>query len=405
MAILNKSGGVMDVIRCDEPSYLVWKWHPKGSSEGDNNKENSIRWGSSLRVKDGEVAVFVYNNKDESVQEYIEGPADSIVDTDNLPVISNLVGLAYAGGTPFQAEVYFINLAQMIQHKFVVPYFDVFDPRFTDLAVPTAVRGTVSFKITDYEKFIKIHRLRTFTLNDFNEEVKDAVSRYVKGTVANSPETYGIPVMQLERRIEEINAIIQDNISERFFNDFGVTVSDVDVAVIDIDKTSDGYNRLRSVTEDVTINTIKAQEEVNIKNMKAEQKLGVFEKAGKIFSNFTEDKFARHEKTKSGVFETASKTVIEKIGDIKIPGVVSKKANEESGAPTPPPIPVVEFYVAVDGQPAGPFNVKKLLEMKNSGELTADDLVWKEGMEEWAKAGEVEDLKRVFPNIPPIPKG
>ena len=21
-------GGFMDQIRCDEPSYLVWKWHP-----------------------------------------------------------------------------------------------------------------------------------------------------------------------------------------------------------------------------------------------------------------------------------------------------------------------------------------------------------------------------------------
>lgn len=24
-----KNGGIMDEIRCDEPSYLIWKWHPK----------------------------------------------------------------------------------------------------------------------------------------------------------------------------------------------------------------------------------------------------------------------------------------------------------------------------------------------------------------------------------------
>ena len=53
-----KAGGFMDEIRCDEPSYLIWKWHPKGSQQGNNNRENAIRWGSSLRVKDGEVAVF-----------------------------------------------------------------------------------------------------------------------------------------------------------------------------------------------------------------------------------------------------------------------------------------------------------------------------------------------------------
>lgn len=58
-----KKGGFIDEIRCDEPSYLIWKWHPKGRELGDNNRENAIRWGSSLRVKDGEVAVFVYNQE------------------------------------------------------------------------------------------------------------------------------------------------------------------------------------------------------------------------------------------------------------------------------------------------------------------------------------------------------
>ena len=45
-------------IRCDEPSYLIWKWHPAGVQLGTGNRENAIRWGSSLRVKDGEVADF-----------------------------------------------------------------------------------------------------------------------------------------------------------------------------------------------------------------------------------------------------------------------------------------------------------------------------------------------------------
>lgn len=56
-----RRGGFMDEIRCDEPSYLIWKWHPAGVQLGEGNRENAIRWGSSLRVKDGEVAVFVYS--------------------------------------------------------------------------------------------------------------------------------------------------------------------------------------------------------------------------------------------------------------------------------------------------------------------------------------------------------
>lgn len=78
----------MDVIRCDEPSYLIWKWHPNGTKSGNNYRENAIRWGSSLRVKDGEVAVFVYKQKDGTEQDFIEGPFDQILETANLPVLT-----------------------------------------------------------------------------------------------------------------------------------------------------------------------------------------------------------------------------------------------------------------------------------------------------------------------------
>lgn len=178
-----RTGGFMDEICCDEPSYLIWKWHPAGVQLGEGNRENAIRWGSSLRVKDGEVAVFVYRQKNGIMQDFIEGPYDQILKTANLPVLANIVGLAYEGGTPFQAEVYFINLSKIIQVKFGVPFFDVYDPRFADFGVPVAVRGTVSFSISDYREFIKLHRLNNFSLDDFQKQIRDAACRYVKDSV------------------------------------------------------------------------------------------------------------------------------------------------------------------------------------------------------------------------------
>ena len=37
-------------------------------------------------------------------------------------------------------------------------------------------------------------------------------------------------------------------------------------------------------------------------------------------------------------------------------------------------------------------------------QFTSDSLVWKTGMPEWAKAGTVDDMKQLFPDIPPILK-
>ena len=268
-----RSSGFMDEIRCDEPSYLIWKWHPAGVEQGNNNRENSIRWGSSLRVKDGEVAVFVYRQKDGTMQDFIVGPFDQAIKTSNFPVLASIVGLAYEGGTPFQAEIYFINLARIIQVKFGVPFFDVYDPRFADFGVPVAVRGTVSFGIADYREFIKLHRLSSFNLDDFQRQIRDAVNRYVKDAVANAPAAHNIPVIQIESKTAQINDVVEYDLSERLKENFGVVVSGIDIGAIEIDKSSDGYRQLMSVTKDLAGATAKAEAEARIKDIADKQRI------------------------------------------------------------------------------------------------------------------------------------
>lgn len=183
-----KSGGLMNVIRCDEEDYLIWKWRPLGQKVNSTLRENAIRYGSSLRVKDGEVAVFVYKQKDSgTMQDFIVGPYDDTIKTANFPILSSIVGLAFGGESPFQAEVYFINMAGVIQVKFCVPYFDVYDPRFLDFAVPMSARGTITFQLEDYKAFIKQHRLIDFDLETFTKQIKDMVIKYVKGFITNVP--------------------------------------------------------------------------------------------------------------------------------------------------------------------------------------------------------------------------
>ena len=77
----------MNVIRCDEEEYLVWKWRPLGQDVNSTTRENSIRYGSSLRVKDGEVAVYVYRQKHGAVQDFIVGPYDDTIKTAHFPVL------------------------------------------------------------------------------------------------------------------------------------------------------------------------------------------------------------------------------------------------------------------------------------------------------------------------------
>lgn len=448
----NRKGGLMDEIRCDEPSYLIWKWHPSGVQSGQTVRENSIRWGSSLRVKDGEVAVFVYKQKDGTMQDFIVGPYDQTIKTANFPVLASIIGLAYEGGTPFQAEVYFINLARIIQIKFGVPFFDVYDPRFADFGVPVAVRGTVSFGISDYREFIKLHRLSNFDLDDFQRQIRDAVSRYVKDAIANAPAAHNIPLVQIETKTATINDAVEYDISERLKETFGVVVSGVDIGSIEIDKSSEGYRQLMSVTKDIASATTKAEAEAKIRDIEQKQRIEAADYEERLRIAREEGAYAQHMHTRTaniGAYQVEKQAEVgvagaEALGQMgangagtigmggdggngmgfnpaammasmavggvvgqNIAGVMGNAMSgmNQAGQPgmTPPPIPVVAYHVAVNGQATGPYDLSVLQQMAAAGQFNADSLVWKNGMSEWVKAGTIDELKSMFVIIPPIP--
>lgn len=422
-----RTGGFMDEIRCDEPSYLIWKWHPAGKQLGTGNRENAVCWGSSLRVKEGEVAVFVYKQQNGTMQDFIVGPFDQTINTANFPVLASIVGLAYDGGTPFQAEIYFVNLAQIIQVKFAVPFFDVYDSRFEDFGVPVAVRGTIGFKISDYRQFIRLHRLVSFDLEDFQRQIRDAVTRYVKNVVANAPVANNIPLIQIETKITQINNAVEFDIGNRLRENFGVDVSGVDIAAIEVDKSSDGYKQLMAVTKDLTSAKLQAETENYIENLRIQREEG---------------QYAMHKQTQSaniGAFQVEKQTEVGVAGanalgemgsngaggvnfsgggmefnpasmmaGMAVGGAVGQNiATAMNGmmtginqpvqqGVTPPPIPAAVYYLAANGRAAGPYDLDILRQMAAAGQFDADSLVWKNGMAEWPKAGTMDELKSII---------
>lgn len=369
------------------------------------------------------------------MQDFIVGPFDQTIKTENFPVLASIVGLAYAGGTPFQAEVYFINLAQIIQVKFGVPYFDVYDPRFSDFGVPVAVRGTISFKISDYHQFIKLHRLNNFNLDDFQRQIRDAVTRYVKDVVANAPATNNIPLVQIETKTAQINDVAEYDISERLKETFAVDVSGVDIGAIEIDKSSEGYRQLMAVTKDITAAKVKAETVDYVERMRIQREEGQYaqhkatqtanigafqvEKQAEVGVAGAEALGHMGENGAGGVdlgnggvgFNPAAMMAGMAVGGAVGQNIAGSMNNMMSGinqpmqpGTTPPPIPTVAYNVAVNGQPTGPFDLNVLKQMVTTGQFTVDSLVWKQGMAQWQKAGTIEELKEVFTNaMPPIP--
>ena len=435
-----KSGGMMNVIRCDEEEYMVWKWRPEGQDVNSTTRENSIRYGSSLRVKDGEVAVFVYKQKDGNMQDFIEGPYDDTIKTANFPVLSSIVGLAFGGESPFQAEVYFINLQGNNQLRFAVPYFDVFDPRLPDHGVPMSVRGTMTFNITDYKGFIKLNRLVNFDHEQFKKQIKDALTKYVKGIVMNVPQEMGIPAVQMERQILNINDRVAEYLKPRMENDFGVNMKGLDIGALEIDKESPYYEELRQLTAGNTAKTMNAQTDVNIKNLQDTQRINAENMEETMRIQREEMQRAQRLQTETNFMGAHSldqqtevlKTGAENLGQMgamnmgsggggsmnpagmmtgmmmggamgqQMAGMMQNMGQQMQGAMnTPPPMPDVQYHISVNGSQAGPFNMQQLAQMAQNGQLTLQTYVWKQGMPNWSFAKDVPELASLF--APPTP--
>lgn len=429
-----KEGGLMDVIRCDEQNYLVWKWRPNGQELNSTKKENAIRYGSTLHVKDGEMCVFVYKQKDKTLQDFIMGPYEDTIKTANFPVLTSIAGAAFGGSSPFPAEVYFFNLQGNNQIKFAVPYFDVADSRFLDFTVPVSVRGQITFNLTDVKQFIKLNRLTDFSLEQFSKQIGDDVKKFVKAFITNCPSEQGIPVLQIERKIVEISDLIQTRLAPHFSDDFGVNLKRFDISAIEFDKESSDYKEFLHVTKD--------QQKIQAEQIgrRAQIDTDIYEKQGHLS---TEQQFiqAHAINQQTEVLKTAAESMGKMQGGIggdggmnpagmmmgmamggamagQMTGMMNQMSNQiqnpmgqmppqqpmmgQQPMQTPPP-PMVQYSVSVNGQSYGPYNMQQLQQMVQSGQLTPNSYVWKQGMANWEMAGNVVELANLFGAVPPPP--
>lgn len=414
-----KEGGLMDVIRCDEQEYLVWKWRPSGEANS-TKKENAIRYGSSLRVKDSEVAVFFYNQNNGTQQDFIVGPYDGKIETANFPILTSIVGSLWGGNTPFQAEVYFINLQGNNQVRFAVPYFDVADPRFPDFTVPVAVRGSIIFNLTDYKQFIKLNRLIDFDLEKFEQQVKATIAKFVKNFVTNCPLDNNIPVLQLERRVVEISDLIQARLKGVFEDDFGVNLKRIDISAIEFDKESENYAEFVHLTKEQQMRRaeIDTEQYERVSKLSAESQ---FIQAHAIDQQADVLKTAAQSMGQMGGMDLGGGGGVNPAGMMmgmamggamgsQMAGMMNNFGQPAqpqtppmpSGAPIPPPMPnPVQYMVAINGQQYGPYNMQQMQQMAQSGQINASVLVWAQGMPQWVVAGSVPELASLFMATPP----
>ena len=320
------------------------------------------------------------------------------------------------------------NLAKGSQVSFAVPFFDVFDPRFENFAVPVAVHGMLVYAVDNIAHFNSINKTQNVNDGVFQQKLKGQVTKYVKGVVTNAPMDHQIPVLQMERKILEIGELVQRFVTPKIESLFGVNVRSIDITEIVVDKDSRGYRELKAVTTDLEKETLQTRSSLNLDAMRRQQEmnLGGQEEMQRMRLEHQREsmRIQREELQRASRLQTETNFMGAHQADLNA-GVQMAQAQAQGRMfapqmpqtppmpgmggmpPMPGTIPQVSYMVGINGQQYGPCDWNQLQQMVQQGQLTHQTYVWKQGMPQWQMAGEVIELAPLFQGgarqMPPMP--
>lgn len=206
---------ILDVLKYDGPNdELVWKW----SSFSDEHRGEELRFGSQLVVNESQEAIFYRGGKILDVF----GPGTHTLTAYNLPLVTQLLSLAFGGDSPFKAEVFFVNKAVSQDAKWGLIPFKVMERQF-QVPIPIAARGSYSVRIVDSRKFLVdlVGVTKSFSQKSLQKVFRGLINEQVKTAFGRVMKELELSPFELETEVQALNDIVRPPVAQSML-DFGI---------------------------------------------------------------------------------------------------------------------------------------------------------------------------------------
>ncbi len=360
------SGEIIDIIEWLDSSRdtLVYRFE---------RYQNEIKNGAKLVVRESQVAVFVNEGQIADIFK----PGTYTLETKNLPILATLKGWKYGFNSPFKAEVYFVNTKQFTDLKWgTMNPIMMRDAEFG--VVRLRAYGTYAMRATDPGLLVKeiAGTNAHFTIDGITEQIRNLIVSRFSETLGESK----IPALDLAANYSEAGELVAKQIRPSLAG-YGMELTTLLIENIslppEVEQALDARTKMGVIGNLNAYTQLQAADAMRdaAKNPGGAAGAGVGMGAG----------FAMGQ-AMAGAFQQ---------------GQMGAGAG---GMPPPIPGAAAAFFVAINGQQAGPFDMATLASKARSGELARDTLVWKQGMAQWTPAANVGELGGLFGGPPPIPR-
>ena len=330
---------------------------------------NEIKYGAKLVVRQAQTAVFVNQGRIADVF----SPGTYELTTQNMPVLTTLKGWKYGFESPFKAEVYFVNRRNFTDLKWgtknpIMLRDNEFGP------VRLRAFGTYVVRVTDATKFLKqiVGTDGMFTTAEITEQLRNLIVSRFADILAESD----IPVLELAANYDELSEFVSSKIGPEF-NEYGIDLT-------------------KFLTENISLPP-KVEEALdkkssmgivgNLRDYSQFQTANAMEQAAQNPGGGAS----------AGVGMGMGFGMANQMAENQMQNTQQTDSSQQTG---PPPLPT-QYYVGENGQQEGPFDLNTLQDMITKGNVSRETYVWKDGMENWAHAGDVEELQNLFGATPP----
>jgi membrane protease subunit (stomatin/prohibitin family) len=364
---------LIDIVRWDEPKdLLAWRFP---------NTELSTM--TRVFVNESQEALLFRGGK---LLETL-GPGDHTLSTENIPILNKLLNLPFGGKSPFSAEVWFVNRAVSLDVNWgTTDPIQVEDPKY-GIIVPVRAFGQFGLRVTDSGVFLTrlVGATRTFSRTELSSHFKGIVMTRLKSAIAEAIVKNGVSILEISTALQALSERVEAEIAMEL-RAFGVELLAFRILSINVPPDDASFTVLKQAKATAARRRIEGTSYPQERSYDVVE--GAARNAGGGGSGIAGTAI------NLGVGLAAAKAVAGMMDGVtaNLTPPVFEPGNQADASSA-----ASAYFLHVNGKQEGPYPLTKLQEKIAAGDISAGTPIWRDGLAVWAIAGELPELRSLFP--------
>lgn len=369
---------ILDIIKYESNAeQFVWK-HPV----------EDLKLGSQLIVNTSQKAFFVKGGK--ILDEFNSGT--TTLKSGNIPLLNKLINLPFGDSSPFQAEVWYVNMISFLDNKWGTPAPILLeDPKYK-VIVPVRTFGQFGMSIENPRLFLEqlVGNMSDFSVDRVMDYFEGVLISSITSAIGKKIVSEGSSILEIQAILSEVSMFCKQVLQEEF-SKYGIKIENFFIMSVNVPE------------DDPSVVKLKEAKDLAAKVDIAGKEIYQMDRSFDVL-----DKAAENEGT-MGDTMGAGMGMGMGFGMGNVMGNMTGNMNagnqtRQSGSSLPPPVPQsIEYFVLIENKQNGPHTLANLESMMNQNKIDRNTLVWRQGMSDWGNISEQDDLKQLLNKIPPPP--